>query len=94
MIFNWLKGDMKLIGVRPLSRQYLSLYSDELKELRKGFKPGLVPPYYADMPTNLEEIQASEMKYLRCYRRSPWYTDFKYFWKSFYNIVVKRARSK
>lgn len=94
MILNWLKGDMKLIGVRPLSRHYLSLYNDELKEMRKQVKPGLVPPYYADMPTNLEEIQASEMKYLRCYRRSPWSTDFKYFWKSFYNIVVKRARSK
>jgi lipopolysaccharide/colanic/teichoic acid biosynthesis glycosyltransferase len=94
MILNWLKGEMKLIGVRPLSRQYLGLYSDELQELRKQVKPGLMPPYYADMPSNLEEIQASEMRYLECYMKSPWTTDFKYFWMSLYNIVVKRARSK
>lgn len=94
MILNWLKGDMKLIGVRPLSRHYLSLYNKELQEMRKLVKPGLVPPYYADMPSNLEEIQASEMNYLQSYLKSPWTTDFKYFWRSFYNIVVKRARSK
>lgn len=52
MVYNWLKGDLKLVGVRPLSNQYLGLYSEEVKERRLNFKPGLLPPYYADMPQN------------------------------------------
>ena len=50
MIFNWLKRDLKLVGVRPISFQYLSLYSKEHQNFRQKFKPGLVPPFYADLP--------------------------------------------
>ena len=32
MLINLLKGDMKLVGVRPLSKHYYDLYTDELKE--------------------------------------------------------------
>lgn len=94
MFINVFKGQMKLVGVRPLSRQYFNMYTDELKEKRSKFKPGLVPPFYVDMPKTLEEIMASEMKYLTQYEKHPFLTDWKYFWKSFYNIVFKRARSK
>jgi lipopolysaccharide/colanic/teichoic acid biosynthesis glycosyltransferase len=94
MIFNLFNGDMKIIGVRPLSKHYLSLYDDDLKELRLTVKPGLVPPFYADMPKTLEEIQDSERRYLNAYLKSPIGTDVKYFFKTFYNIVIKRVRSK
>lgn len=94
MILNLFNGDMKVIGVRPLSKHYLSLYDDDLKELRLKVKPGLVPPFYADMPKTLEEIQDSERRYLNAYLKSPIKTDIKYFFKTFYNIVIKRARSK
>ncbi|MCB9192443.1 MAG: sugar transferase [Flavobacteriales bacterium] len=93
MFFNLLKGDMKLVGVRPLSKHYLSLYSEELKELRLKTKPGLVPPYYADLPKTLAEIQDSERRYLESYMRSPFTTDVRYFFKAFYNIIIKKARS-
>jgi lipopolysaccharide/colanic/teichoic acid biosynthesis glycosyltransferase len=93
MLINLLRGDLKLVGVRPLSRHYFELYSDELKAKRIKTRPGLVPPFYADMPKTLEEIQASENKYLDAYLRRPFLTDWRYFWKAFYNIVVKKARS-
>ncbi len=93
MIFNLLNGDMKLVGVRPLSKHYLSLYSDELKDLRLKVKPGLVPPYYADLPKTLDEIQDSERRYLESYTKAPIRTDIKYFFKAFYNIFFKKARS-
>jgi len=93
MIFNLLKGDLKLVGVRPLSRHYLSLYSKDLQELRSKHRPGLIPPYYADMPKTLDEIMASEIKYLNSYEESPFITDWKYFWKAVYNIVIRRKRS-
>lgn len=93
MFYNWFKGDLKLVGVRPLSRQYLGLYTDELRELRGRVKPGLVPPFYADMPATLEEIMASEERYIRAYLEHPFATQWRYFWKSFYNIFFKKARS-
>ena len=94
MILNFLKGDMKLVGVRPISKHYFSLYSPELQELRTKVKPGLLPPFYADMPKTLDEIQASELKYLNmCIKKGAFITDIVYMWKIFVNIVFKRARS-
>lgn len=93
MIINWFKGDLKLLGVRPLSSHYLSLYTEELRQQRLKHKPGLVPPYYADMPKTLSEIMASEQRYLDAYEKNPIKTDIKYFFKAAYNIIIKKARS-
>lgn len=94
MFFNLMKGDLKLVGVRPLSKQYFDLYKTELKEMRVKAKPGLIPPFYADMPKTLDEIQDSEQQYLESYFNKPFITDFTYFWKAFVNIVFRKARSK
>lgn len=93
MLINFVRGDLKLVGVRPLSSHYFELYSEELRAKRIRTRPGLVPPFYADMPKTLEEIQASESRYLDEYLRHPVLTDWKYFWKAMYNILLKRARS-
>ncbi|MGD8778934.1 MAG: sugar transferase [Ignavibacteria bacterium] len=93
MFINLFKGQLKLVGVRPLSNHYLNLYPDELKKKRFKTKPGLVPPYYADLPKSLEEIILSEEKYLDKYFENPFSTDVKYFFKVFYNIIFKEARS-
>ena len=93
MFINMLEGNMKLVGVRPLSKQYFELYDESVREKRLKHKPGLVPPYYADMPANLEEIQASEMKYLDQYEKNPIKTDTKYFFRSWWNIFFHDARS-
>ena len=93
MFTNLLKGEMKLFGVRPLSSHYLGLYPDHVKELRAKTKPGLIPPFYADLPNTLEEIIASEENYLVSYLKRPLFTDIKYFLNAAYNIFVKRARS-
>jgi lipopolysaccharide/colanic/teichoic acid biosynthesis glycosyltransferase len=92
-LINFLKGDMKIVGVRPLSRQYFDLYREDVRDRRIKYKPGLIPPFYADMPADLEEIQASELKYLDSYDKHPFYTDIKYFFKSGWNILFHTARS-
>lgn len=94
MIINILKGQMKLVGVRPLSQQYFNLYSPEIQQLRIKTKPGLLPPFYVDMPKSLKEIQESEKRYLEAYLEHPFKTDWKYFWAIFRNIVFKNKRSK
>jgi hypothetical protein len=39
------------------------------------------------------EIQASEMRYLEQYEKAPLRTDFRYFWKALYNILIKGAKN-
>ncbi len=92
-LYNWLKGDLKLFGVRPLSKQYLALYTKELQELRKKVVPGLVPPFYADLPDTLPEIIESELRYIKSYLKAPLKTQARYTWKSYKNIIVNGARS-
>jgi lipopolysaccharide/colanic/teichoic acid biosynthesis glycosyltransferase len=94
MFWNLIKGDMKLVGVRPLSKHYFSLYTAEVQELRTRVKPGLIPPFYADMPKTLDDIILSEKKYLELYAKNPFSTDVSYFFKIFTNILFRGARSK
>jgi len=94
MIINLIKGDVKLVGVRPLSRVKFDTYPKELQEKRTMVKPGLIPPFYADLPDTQDEMFDSENKYLNSYQESPFKTDIKYFFKAFYNIILKNARSK
>ncbi|TPN83996.1 sugar transferase [Aquimarina algicola] len=93
MIINFVKNEMKLIGVRPLSNHYFGLYPKELQEKRIKVKPGLLPPFYADMPKTLDDIVASEMRYLEAYEKAPLKTDIEYFIKIVKNIVFRGKRS-
>ena len=93
MFINFMKGEMKLFGVRPLSRQYFDLYRPDVRFRRIRYKPGLIPPYYADLPGDLDAIQASELKYLDSYDKRPVFTDLRYLTKSIWNILFRKARS-
>ena len=78
MMINLFKGEMKLVGVRPLSPHYFSLYKKELQRMRIHYKPGLLPPFYADMPRTFDEIEQSELRYLRrCNTEGVFATDMR-----------------
>ena len=93
-LVNWIQGDLKLIGVRALSKTKFDIYPDDLQKLRIQFKPGLIPPFYADLPKSFEGLLDSEKKYLLQKKENVFITDFKYFYKIFINIVFKGARSQ
>ena len=93
MLINILKGDMKLVGVRPLSPHFFSLYTKELQDLRTQFKPGFIPPFYVDLPKTMDEIMESEKKYLNLCKKSEFKVDVKYFLLAFKNVLFKGARS-
>lgn len=95
MVWNLLRGDIKLVGVRPLSKQYFNLYSTEMQELRSRTKPGLLPPFYYERtsPKTLEEVQESERRYLVAYLEHPFKTDWRYFWGIVGNILFRRKHS-
>jgi len=95
MLLNVLIGQMKLVGVRPLSKHYFSLYSPEMQELHIKVKPGLLPPFYYEKntPKTIEEVQESERRYIESYLKAPLRTDWRYFWGTMRNILVKKKRS-
>ena len=93
-LYNWLRSDISLVGVRAISKHYYNLYPKELQELRINFKPGLIPPYYADMPTTFDEIVESEVRYLQNKKEKPIITNMIYFVKALINIIFSGARSK
>ncbi len=94
MLWNIVRGDLKIVGVRPLSKHYQSLYPEDFIRYRSQFKPGFIPPFYVDMPNTLEEIIDSEKRYLQAYEKAGYKTDITYFQKAIFNILIKRARSK
>ena len=95
MVWNMLRGEMKLVGVRPLSHQYFNLYSPEMQQLRTKTKPGLLPPFYYERktPETIDEVQESERRYLEAYLKRPFATDWRYFWGIVGNILLHRKHS-
>ena len=96
MLVNVLKGDMKWVGVRPLTQHFFSLYTPEMQELRSKVKPGMLPPMYYEKktPIGLDEIQESERRYIEAYLENPFRTDWRYFWGTVYNILIRSKRSQ
>lgn len=96
MLVNVLKGDMKWVGVRPLTQHFFSLYTPEMQELRSKVKPGMLPPLYYEKktPIGLDEIQESERRYIEAYLEHPFRTDWRYFWGTVYNILIRSKRSQ
>ena len=95
MLVNVFKGDMKWVGVRPLTGHFFSLYTPEMQELRTKVKPGMLPPFYYERktPDGLDEIQASERRYIEAYLKHPFKTDWRYFWGTLTNILFKMKHS-
>ena len=93
-LINVIKGDMKLVGIRPISQRYLKDIPDDLKKLRLKHKPGCIPPYVSlNRKSSLEEVLQAERDYLILKEKNPYTTDLKFFFTAIFNIVVKRKRS-
>jgi len=93
-LINVLKGDMKLVGVRPVSPRYFQDIPKHLQVLRSEHKPGCIPPYVSlNRKPSVEEVLKAEEEYLIEKKRSPYFTDTRFFFSALFNIVVKRKRS-
>lgn len=93
-LYNILKGEMKLVGVRPVSQRYFQDIPNELKALRLKQKPGCIPPYVAlNRNGDVESVQQAELDYLNQKIKHPYTTDMRYFFLAIYNIIIRRKRS-
>jgi len=93
-IFDWLRGDIKLVGIRATSRHFLSLYPKEFLDLYFQIKPGLIPPVFDESTSGFDQIVAVELAYLRQYWRQPFQTDVRCLVQTFTDIVFRGIRSK
>ena len=93
-LINLLKGEMKLVGVRPVSEVYFNAIPKELQELRKKYKPGCIPPYVAfNKSGSLKSVLECEEVYLKMKEKNPYFTDTKLFFKAIFNIIFRGKRS-
>lgn len=92
-LINVLKGDLNIVGVRPLSRARFNELPEEVQKLRIRFKPGCIPPYVALLMPDAEGNVEAERIYLSEKMKHPIRTDIKYFFKALYNIITGKIKS-
>lgn len=94
-IINWLKSDIKLVGIRGMSSHYFSLYPDDYRELFVKVKPGLIPPIFDDNQAgNFALIVETEKRYLEDYLKAPFKTDLNCLISTLNKIFFKGFRSR
>jgi lipopolysaccharide/colanic/teichoic acid biosynthesis glycosyltransferase len=93
-VFDWLRGDVKLVGIRATSRHFLSLYPRNFLELYVQVKPGLIPPIFSESTNGFAQIVEVELTYLQHYWAQPLRTDVRYLVQTFNDIVFKGIRSR
>lgn len=92
-LVNVIKGEMKLVGLRPLSNVRFNQFPEDLKTERIKYKPGCIAPYVAlKMPDDKMNIEAERI-YIRDLQNNPRLTDLRYFLKAVYNILTFKIRS-
>jgi len=93
-LINVVKGEMKLVGIRPVSERYFQDIPTEMQKLRITQKPGCIPPYVAlNREGNVMSVLQSEKDYLIAKIKNPYTTDIRYFFKAIFNILIRHKRS-
>lgn len=92
-LFDWMRGEIKLVGMRATSPHFLSLYPREFYELYIQIKPGLIPPIFDESTGGFAKIVEIEQDYLQRYIQAPVRTDMLYFWYTFRDIFLRKVRS-
>jgi lipopolysaccharide/colanic/teichoic acid biosynthesis glycosyltransferase len=92
--WNLLKGDMKIVGIRPVSAQYLSDIPENFRNRRLKYKPGCIPPYLSyNIGTTKESVVLAEELYMNKFDENPLKTDILVFLRAIFNILIKNKRS-
>ncbi len=86
-IYDWLRGEIKLVGIRALSQHFFSLYPREFQNLFVQVKPGIISPIFDENTDGFEDIVRIEKRYLELYLKNPIKTDIKYFFITLKQII-------
>jgi len=92
-VYNILRGEMSLVGPRPMSPCFLEKVSPEQKALRQMIKPGLVGVIYIKPVDSFETALKNEMIYLNELQGgNRFLVDVKYFFRIAFNLLSGRVR--
>lgn len=92
-LFNVVKGDLSIVGVRPLSRFGFSQLPEDLQKDRIKYKPGCVPPNVALGLKGFGGVIRAERIYLRKMKKHPFRTNVQFFFMAMLNIIKRRGTS-
>jgi hypothetical protein len=92
-LLNVLKGELNLVGVRPLSEFGFHALPLSLREERIKYRAGCIPPNVALGITGFAGIICAERIYLRSLRKGIFRTNFRFFWMAIFNILSRKIRS-
>ncbi len=91
---NVLKGEMKLVGLRPISERYAKDIDPNFLRERMQYKPGCIPPYVSlNKESSVSDVIQAEKEYIEAKKRNPFTTDMFFFAKAMYNIFFRGKRS-
>ena len=93
-VYNWMKGDIKFVGVRPMRDVDWEGYPEDVEGEERNKKPGWLGPQYADSEEGDFQTHVDKLrKYQLEYKKNPTKTDIKYFFRILKNIILGRVRS-
>ncbi|MFW6350744.1 MAG: sugar transferase [Bacteroidota bacterium] len=92
-LLNVLKGELNIVGVRPLSRARFNELPEDIQKERIRYKPGCIPPYVALLMPDSEGNIEAERIYLAEKKKSPFFTDVKYLFLALFNIFTGKIKS-
>ena len=89
-IYNIFRGDMKLVGIRPMSEYAWERYPEDLKVEALKHKPGLLGVQYAfPMEGDFDDHVAHLRQYLDERGQSPFMTEMRYAVKILVNELFR-----
>jgi lipopolysaccharide/colanic/teichoic acid biosynthesis glycosyltransferase len=92
-IYNLIRGDISLVGVRPISRYGFNALPADLQDKRIMNKPGLISPHVSLRFQGFDGVIRAERKYLEERGISPVKTNIRYFFLAVFNILTLRVKS-
>lgn len=92
-LINLLKGEMSLIGIRPISERFLKEFPDDIRKLRMKYKPGCIPAYVSLLKQSKDGFIEAETTYLLEKEKHALITDVKYIYLGIFNIFTNKIRS-
>ncbi len=92
-IINVLKGELNIVGVRPISRFGYESLPEDLQKERIKFKPGCIPPNVALGITGFDNVIKAERIYLRERKNRGYITNVKYFCMAMLNLIRRKTIS-
>lgn len=91
-LINVLKGDMQLIGWRPLTGSDLATYSEDFQAAYRREKPGLISPLYAKDVVGREQVEEEGRTYFARLQENRLATKLSYLCQAIWGIVAHGRR--